>query len=407
MMITLDRAVSPSSLEEEHYSPMEGDTSKPSASCMDEEEASATGGLPNDDAVPEGTGDIPKPKRPLSAYNMFFRDQREMLLETLPCRQSDGKGHGKIGFQDLARVIGAKWRDIDPQEKERYEKIAAEGREKYLEHTRLWKKQQKEKGLPTTRRKKKEKRNKVPEVAKKPYSEPGSNSLMQMSRAVPSLINRGEGMSQARRALSLPQFNAVQGMDSHQGFPTSLGSRVVSGIPSEIGIRPVQEPIDLDAFADYDLVDQYFPSHEGSLSMPASAVARNQTSQQRHTSTFAHLPELAPTPFRFERFPIDEAPAMASSSTFPAFHPLENNTMSHHQAETPVSGNYAEIVEPLPFEPPLAYDSFDDLFQTTEMEQQLQEFYSSCEPQQQSLENLADRMGPDCVDLFVGIFGSD
>lgn len=98
-----------------------------------------------------------RPKRPLSAYNMFFRDQREILLKTLPAaqRKNNSRGHGKIGFQDLAKVIGAKWREVDPEVKGSYEKIAAEGRKTYLENMKEWKDQRKKNGLPTTRPKKK------------------------------------------------------------------------------------------------------------------------------------------------------------------------------------------------------------------------------------------------------------
>lgn len=84
-----------------------------------------------------------KPKRPLSGYNMFFRDQRELLLKVIPSRNHTGTGHGKIGFQDLAKVIGAKWKQIAPEEKERYESIAAVRRQEYLHRMKEWKKTQK------------------------------------------------------------------------------------------------------------------------------------------------------------------------------------------------------------------------------------------------------------------------
>ena len=91
-----------------------------------------------------GTHQLVKPKRPLSAYNMFFRDQRELLLESLPSRggRKPKRSHGKINFNDLAKTIAAKWKEISPEEKEKYEKVAAVGREKYLKLAKAWKKQQ-------------------------------------------------------------------------------------------------------------------------------------------------------------------------------------------------------------------------------------------------------------------------
>lgn len=100
---------------------------------------------------------ITKPKRPLCAYNIFFRDQREMLLQTLPAPDviKEGK-HGKISFQELAKTIAASWKAISSEDKERYEKIAASGRADYKKVVKEWKMQQKRLGKPTvTKRKRK------------------------------------------------------------------------------------------------------------------------------------------------------------------------------------------------------------------------------------------------------------
>jgi hypothetical protein len=118
------------------------------------------GGSPLTEAVSKeesADGDLlTKPKRPLSAYNLFFRDQRGLLLDNLPTRGDDKpkRSHGKIGFKDLARTIAARWKDIAPDEKERYESIAAEGREKYLKRAKEWKKQQKKLGKVAKRQQK-------------------------------------------------------------------------------------------------------------------------------------------------------------------------------------------------------------------------------------------------------------
>jgi len=95
-----------------------------------------------------------RPKRPLSAYNLFFRDQRELMLMSLPRSKSNGRGPGKISFQDLAKTIGAKWKDVDPQERARYEAIASQGREKYRKTVEEWKQQQRANGLPIKSKKK-------------------------------------------------------------------------------------------------------------------------------------------------------------------------------------------------------------------------------------------------------------
>ncbi|KAL3780312.1 hypothetical protein HJC23_010574 [Cyclotella cryptica] len=128
-----------------------------------------------------------KPKRPLSAYNLFFKDERERILNSLPKKGDDnavvkvevkseddydktddetradteesrketndetneegknsetkdydrmGKNgkkipHGKIGFESLAKLIGKRWQELDSVEVEKYKKLADEDAKRY------------------------------------------------------------------------------------------------------------------------------------------------------------------------------------------------------------------------------------------------------------------------------------
>mmetsp|Transcript_49163 Transcript_49163/g.119144 ORF Transcript_49163/g.119144 Transcript_49163/m.119144 type:complete len:475 (-) Transcript_49163:1811-3235(-) len=91
------------------------------------------------------------PKRPLSAYNLFFADERQRLLngETrlggsehgLPTSASDSdlqmssargdknqqqpQKQKRLGFAGLARVVAARWKTIEPDVKAKYESRAA------------------------------------------------------------------------------------------------------------------------------------------------------------------------------------------------------------------------------------------------------------------------------------------
>lgn len=83
-----------------------------------------------------------RPKRPLSAYNLFFQHEREKIIANEPyltfeesmrrvhCalkpkKRKHRKSHGKIGFAQLARIIADKWKAMDPIEKSTFDEAAA------------------------------------------------------------------------------------------------------------------------------------------------------------------------------------------------------------------------------------------------------------------------------------------
>jgi len=97
-----------------------------------------------------------KPKRPLSAYNIFFKHEREKLvsnapdtpvtLESLkvdpvrkPKKRRHRKSHGKIGFADLARTIAEKWKTLDAESRKVFEACASKEKERYQREIKEWK----------------------------------------------------------------------------------------------------------------------------------------------------------------------------------------------------------------------------------------------------------------------------
>jgi hypothetical protein len=82
-----------------------------------------------------------KPKRPLSAYNVFFKEERNRILDTIPdseakepsksTRKRKKRPHGKIGFESLAKAIGKRWQSLSVEELAIYKAKAQEDMKRY------------------------------------------------------------------------------------------------------------------------------------------------------------------------------------------------------------------------------------------------------------------------------------
>ena len=114
---------------------------KVTSSALHQDQCALKGKGGNKDKRGRGKKKKEGPRYPLSAYNLFFKHEREVLLETLPVR-AEGKprrSHGKIGFADMARVIGNRWRNIHPEEKELFDKLALQEKERYQKELKAFK----------------------------------------------------------------------------------------------------------------------------------------------------------------------------------------------------------------------------------------------------------------------------
>jgi hypothetical protein len=86
-----------------------------------------------------------RPSRPLSAYNLFFKDERKQILsETTKCDKdavddessdnADGSNSTPskgIGFENLAKTIGRRWKKITPERLEHYKALAKKDQDRY------------------------------------------------------------------------------------------------------------------------------------------------------------------------------------------------------------------------------------------------------------------------------------
>lgn len=98
---------------------------------------------------------IGKPSRPLSAYNLYFRKERAIMLgddaaknEHQPGKKRvHRKSHGKIAFGDMARIIGKKWKALSDEEKVPFATVAAVEKERYAKELATWRDEQKTKAI--------------------------------------------------------------------------------------------------------------------------------------------------------------------------------------------------------------------------------------------------------------------
>lgn len=100
---------------------------------------------------------VGKPKRPLSAYNIFFKEERARLVAEIngsatggasaaeeaerlqsEAARSHRKTHG-MGFAGLAQNIAGKWKTLDNASRRPYEKKAAVDKARYVREVAAWK----------------------------------------------------------------------------------------------------------------------------------------------------------------------------------------------------------------------------------------------------------------------------
>ncbi|GAX21276.1 hypothetical protein FisN_1Lh104 [Fistulifera solaris] len=70
------------------------------------------------------------PKRPLSAYNLFFQEERLKIQRECP---------SKVGFNDFGKIIGSRWKELSDDDRQKYNALANEDTIRYQREMNLLK----------------------------------------------------------------------------------------------------------------------------------------------------------------------------------------------------------------------------------------------------------------------------
>jgi hypothetical protein len=81
------------------------------------------------------------PKRPLSAYNIFFAAERIRIYEEKSSENSNSGGSGsekRVSFEELGKIIGRRWRELPDTGRKVYDSQAEKEVERYREERRVY-----------------------------------------------------------------------------------------------------------------------------------------------------------------------------------------------------------------------------------------------------------------------------
>lgn len=144
-----------------------------------------------------------KPKRPLSAYNIFFRHERAKLM--IKVEQSQDRFE-KVGFAALAKHIAAKWKQLDNYSRKPYEAQAEIEQRQYRVLLEEWKRKQ-NRGYDSS-----------------------NSQLVVSSRSLPDPSNKKQGLS--RVPSSIPELDDKRSVNlSNSNTTFSNTQSVVMPLP--------------------------------------------------------------------------------------------------------------------------------------------------------------------------------
>ena len=159
------------------------------------------------------------PKRPLSAYNLFFKAWRAKLLAD----------HGSVGFADLGRQVGRKWKALTPKERECFDVLARRDSRRYRREMDAFRQARRHLPCPSVAA-----RERVSSMT------PDMRTPSHASRRVSSTASLASSTSNETNSVCSLKRNP-----SFEGMYMDLGCRLLAILPEiRLKIRPFLLPTD-------------------------------------------------------------------------------------------------------------------------------------------------------------------
>jgi hypothetical protein len=94
------------------------------------------------------------PKRPLSAYNIFFQNERKQLACGKAADDAERSSCTSMGFAGLAQNVASKWRSLDSSARAYYEAEAGKDQVRYRQEVDEWKRRKEDRKAEELRERK-------------------------------------------------------------------------------------------------------------------------------------------------------------------------------------------------------------------------------------------------------------
>lgn len=274
----------------------------------------------------KNSGNMP-PRRPLSAYNLFFRDERTRIMSKFELgerqedfdveRQGSGqfkkneqqpgdakKYHSKV-FQKVARTIASRWKALNGPERKKYEELAKEEMKDY--------------------------RRKVQEYKK--------NFLESATRAA-----RQSTVSSSHMPILSPSAN--QSPNEEGSLPTqSLSTNRMSALRSSVSLRTEETPPHNVASAASSRFASMPPAvmqrdlppldHSAQRDLPRPSNATTPSAVPSHNSRLVASMSPETSMFHNNMLRLPRPPQNSSLATLPSMNPLESNNLGSSSTSQP------------------------------------------------------------------------